>query len=585
MNYASIVMFTVVALSTVLGTWGASLVVRALASRTSRIALRLARGIPRRLNTAPPTLSRLQFWFGMIAGPISCVASAVLLLFALGIQRTDSQVAISWSMILALVLAMLTPGCFLVGFRWDAAKGRRRCPKCWYDYTGLGDEAPCPECGHAPRSARALARTRRNRLLMAISPVALVFAWIAFITPQVLRIGWRASIPNAVLIAGFEHCPDSMLFNRTAGDDGTLASRLWHGHMSVREVQWLERRSLRLVEKSQDPRTCALAATFLSYPSRYAGTSDVTQEERDKANANMLKVAIRAMKGPAPSARYASAMLGQTYMANGPLTRRVVREQLDEILSLYAASTTPIDQLAMGRLISGFAPVTPEVADAARRVAMDPKLSTDMHDAACAALGVLAARDPALRAALQAEFDAASGFARASLGTALVVSRIDPALAERRATWGALGVDPPECTHIFIDGMREPDMDLRNGAIAGIRGAARMLPVGLDWEALKQPLRDVAMAEPTSRMQAIQTTWWTGGFDHQIVPALVVSARDGDAAELQALANACQQAPIEERWRPLLDAVRERVDEPNLDPAAATALTLLKGRLESMLRP
>ncbi len=48
---------------------------------------------------------------------------------------------------------------------WDRARGRRRCPKCWYDLAATPAGAAgttCPECGRTARSERELARTRRR---------------------------------------------------------------------------------------------------------------------------------------------------------------------------------------------------------------------------------------------------------------------------------------------------------------------------------------------------------------------------------------------------------------------------------------
>lgn len=59
---------------------------------------------------------------------------------------------------------------------WDRARGRARCPKCWYDRGGLPSEAACPECGLVPGRARSVHRTRRRwrvallGLLLASAP-------------------------------------------------------------------------------------------------------------------------------------------------------------------------------------------------------------------------------------------------------------------------------------------------------------------------------------------------------------------------------------------------------------------------------
>ena len=41
----------------------------------------------------------------------------------------------------------------------DRAKGRKRCPKCWYNMQGA-ESLRCPECGHTAKSERKLRKTR-----------------------------------------------------------------------------------------------------------------------------------------------------------------------------------------------------------------------------------------------------------------------------------------------------------------------------------------------------------------------------------------------------------------------------------------
>jgi hypothetical protein len=44
---------------------------------------------------------------------------------------------------------------------WDRSRGRRRCPKCWYDMAGVPG-LRCPECGKEAKSERQLSATRRR---------------------------------------------------------------------------------------------------------------------------------------------------------------------------------------------------------------------------------------------------------------------------------------------------------------------------------------------------------------------------------------------------------------------------------------
>lgn len=61
----------------------------------------------------------------------------------------------------------------LRGVWWDRARGRPRCPRCWYLMIGA-PSSRCPECGHLARRERDLYRTRRSRPLIALGALLLL---------------------------------------------------------------------------------------------------------------------------------------------------------------------------------------------------------------------------------------------------------------------------------------------------------------------------------------------------------------------------------------------------------------------------
>lgn len=69
----------------------------------------------------------------------------------------------------------------LWGWWGDRARGRARCPRCWYDLSALRPDAPpaCPECGWHSRDRRDLFRTRRRRRAVALglTLAAAAMAW------------------------------------------------------------------------------------------------------------------------------------------------------------------------------------------------------------------------------------------------------------------------------------------------------------------------------------------------------------------------------------------------------------------------
>lgn len=79
---------------------------------------------------------------------------------------------------LLAVLGLIGLYCSLIKGR---AKGRPRCPKCWYDMRHAALPARCPECGTTSTTAKDLLRTRRHWLAALVSvllvvPLAVVFA-------------------------------------------------------------------------------------------------------------------------------------------------------------------------------------------------------------------------------------------------------------------------------------------------------------------------------------------------------------------------------------------------------------------------
>lgn len=121
----------------------------------------------------------------------------------------------------------------------DRARGRTRCPNCWYDMSGWSGGDPCPECGHAIKSARHLTRTRRRRWLIACTilvELGCSYYWWQR-TPG--REGWRGLIPNAVLI---ELVDDP---GRPGPLADTLGIRYQHGQLSPQQLR-------RVVERTVD---------------------------------------------------------------------------------------------------------------------------------------------------------------------------------------------------------------------------------------------------------------------------------------------------------------------------------------------
>lgn len=85
----------------------------------------------------------------------------------------------------------------------DRSKGRKRCPRCWYDMQGTPATAGghlCPECGHLARNGKQLLRTRRSRRVIACAMAFLVAGYLAFAIPQVMISGRTGWVPTTALV-------------------------------------------------------------------------------------------------------------------------------------------------------------------------------------------------------------------------------------------------------------------------------------------------------------------------------------------------------------------------------------------------
>jgi hypothetical protein len=126
--------------------------------------------------------------------------------------------SIDWSWAFYTIAGVLACAGVWLGWRallHDRARGRKRCPKCWYDLTALTGldepEAParesspapnapselprCPECGHVARKMKHLSRTRRHWKLALLALVLMMLSVGSGVTPKVRRDGWASLIP------------------------------------------------------------------------------------------------------------------------------------------------------------------------------------------------------------------------------------------------------------------------------------------------------------------------------------------------------------------------------------------------------
>lgn len=81
----------------------------------------------------------------------------------------------------------------------DRARGRRRCPKCWYDLRAA-TTLTCPECGRTAQREGQLFKTRRRWRWAMVGVMLAAAGLVVPVVPKARRDGWPSVLPNTVLI-------------------------------------------------------------------------------------------------------------------------------------------------------------------------------------------------------------------------------------------------------------------------------------------------------------------------------------------------------------------------------------------------
>ena len=81
---------------------------------------------------------------------------------------------------------------------WDRSRGRKRCPKCWYNMSGT-PSLVCSECGHDALTEKYQLKTRR-RWRAVMSCGAIVVVSLGAIRYGFSSASWRDFVPTTVLV-------------------------------------------------------------------------------------------------------------------------------------------------------------------------------------------------------------------------------------------------------------------------------------------------------------------------------------------------------------------------------------------------
>lgn len=142
-----------------------------------------------------------------------------------------------WAFVI-LCLAVIAILAGLVFVAWwalfaDRARGRRRCPRCWYDMAYAPPPGmTCAECGFIAKREVQFTRTRR-RYKIAAGAILSAVAIALFVTERATQRGFIAMLPSRLLIVmlPLADSPQRGIFGEI--NQRASTAKLTHGHWST----------------------------------------------------------------------------------------------------------------------------------------------------------------------------------------------------------------------------------------------------------------------------------------------------------------------------------------------------------------
>jgi hypothetical protein len=275
MSVALIIVYGMVAIAgaTLLSIWSGTLIVRVLALRVERRAVRKLRiaweakqRAERRddegtiqdrepaISAAAAVLHPARDGAILAIAPVVFIAGLVMTWivgrFLEGNKLLEEKY---FDLAMATAVEFVVAGSFLGAWWWlGRTVHPRTCPHCGYDMRAT-QGSMCTECGRES-SEYALTRKRPKRILLLV-PVLLVCVSYVTVKWEGIRKGWFELVPTTLLIAAMEFIPGSWI---DAGPGSAFAEtclnkrieRMWRW-----QYQWFDSRYFDLARSTQDVNT------------------------------------------------------------------------------------------------------------------------------------------------------------------------------------------------------------------------------------------------------------------------------------------------------------------------------------------
>ncbi len=227
--------------------WGFSLFVRLVSETIARRRKRLAAKYSKRAGWIAVGLMVLCWVVSVGCGYIAVDLAEQFSWSGDPLSGVNSATVIGWTAGLFGVFLVIW---WVVG---DRARGRVRCPGCWYDMSDAVGLL-CPECGKTAKCEGVFLKTRRPRWLVLMALFFMGGGWYGVLVgPRVAETGeWLAAVPTWVLMAGWEVWPEEWIYYYQSAPSG---KKIYGSRLSARiDHQWVsDARILRFSRRLYKP--------------------------------------------------------------------------------------------------------------------------------------------------------------------------------------------------------------------------------------------------------------------------------------------------------------------------------------------
>lgn len=369
-----------------------------------------------------------------------------------------------WTWLLWALSAILGVAAAAILYRalfLDRARGRRRCPRCWYDMAG-SRSLQCPECGHQARSEGRLFRTRR-RYGGAVLAIGLgLLSYAAALAPRAIASGsiWSA-VPNSVLLIVLQfYDKDGDQLLKTAGNTALTNPT----SLSRFERLLLSRACARVL---REPRPKYPAST-----PEEQGVDGIGPQSSSLASSPQMQVYLAVERRRSQAVSILSSLGPEASPAVPILLKMLDSRETSECLQAV-------------RCFGAIGAASPEVLPALAR-AMEGT-SRDVRLSAIDALAQIASPTPAgpwSTASAPGTPPASTPRTRAAAGSILVRGLSAPDRATRRAVAAVLGrIGPPDPVYLsaLAQSVRDPKLSTGEVGIAAVAAfGPECIPVLID---------------------------------------------------------------------------------------------------------